>query len=262
MTSLAALDTGGQLPVLLIHGLGGFKELWERQVSALSAAGFRVVAVDLRGHGRSGSPAGPWTIGDFAADVVETLDSLAIERAVVVGHSLGGRTAFSMTLAHPSRVAALVAVGAQSEAPPEPYASVLRGVRDATAARGMAGFKETFAAAGEIPEAVGRDARLARWYWRRFDRNRPGDLVSSLDAILTMPRLTERLPAITVPFLALVGERDLPFLELANRYSSLIVNATTAIVPDCGHYPMIDGAGPFRVALLEFLDRCRSELPW
>ena len=259
---LAATDSGTGDPVVLVHGLAGSRALWDRQIPALVAAGFRAIAVDLRGHGDSPSPRKPWSIDDFARDLLRLVDDLGIQRAALVGHSLGGRAAFSFALAHPERLAALVAVGAHSEAPSGPYRSVLERVRASAAEGGLAAFTDAFRDAGEIPLRATANGAASACYWKDFARNRPADLVAALDAILAMPTLTPRLGEIRAPFLALVGADDRPFLELAARYATLIPAARTHVVADCGHYPMVDAPSEFETALVQFLVRAREARSW
>lgn len=106
------VDDGGEGPaVVLLHGLGGAKELWSETLAALRVAGFRAIAYDHRGHGGSSDALPPWTIGDLADDLRQVLDGRGIERAAIVGHSMGGRAIFAFALRHPERIWALVAVG-------------------------------------------------------------------------------------------------------------------------------------------------------
>jgi pimeloyl-ACP methyl ester carboxylesterase len=80
------------------------------------AAKSRVLTFDLRGHGASDSPRGPWTLDDFATDLLRLLDALGIDRADLVGHSGGGVIAMYSAIAHPERVSSLVLFGTASEA--------------------------------------------------------------------------------------------------------------------------------------------------
>jgi 3-oxoadipate enol-lactonase len=95
-------------PVLLIMGLGMNATGWWRTIPVLAEAGFRVLAFDNRGVGRSDRPAGPYSVPMLADDAVAILDAAGLERAHVYGISLGGMIAQEVALRHPARVRALV----------------------------------------------------------------------------------------------------------------------------------------------------------
>ncbi|MCW7754367.1 alpha/beta hydrolase [Desulfobotulus sp. H1] len=101
-------------PLLLIHGLGSSSRDWDWQVDVL-AEKFQVITPDLRGHGLSGKPAGPYSIGLFASDMTGLLESLSCPSVHVVGLSLGGAVAFQLALDQPDRVRSLVIVNSSPE---------------------------------------------------------------------------------------------------------------------------------------------------
>ena len=98
---------GAGLPVLLIHGLGYARWGWEPIVEPLSRT-FDTILFDNRGVGESDAPPGPYTAAEMAADAVQVLDEAGVERAHVVGTSLGGMIAQELALGHPERVDRLV----------------------------------------------------------------------------------------------------------------------------------------------------------
>lgn len=98
---------GGQLPVLAIHGLTASSRAWLETATRLPGP---VIAPDLRGRGGSGELPGPYGMATHAADCVAMLDALGVDRAVVVGHSMGGFVAAVLAHRHPRRVARLVLV--------------------------------------------------------------------------------------------------------------------------------------------------------
>jgi pimeloyl-ACP methyl ester carboxylesterase len=110
-------EAGNGPPLLLLHGGLGDSGLWEPVVPFL-AGRFRVIRTDLRFFGRSAGPAVSWSWTD---DVVGVLDALAVERAALVGLSLGGKLALDVAIAHPGRLSALVhvagGVGGHNSAP-------------------------------------------------------------------------------------------------------------------------------------------------
>jgi pimeloyl-ACP methyl ester carboxylesterase len=94
-------------PVLLIHGLGYARWGWEPVLPGL-AERFEVLLFDNRGIGESNAPPGPYTAAEMAADAIQVLDEACVDRAHVVGTSLGGMVAQELALAHPERVDRLV----------------------------------------------------------------------------------------------------------------------------------------------------------
>ncbi|MFF1510791.1 alpha/beta fold hydrolase [Streptomyces sp. NPDC058326] len=110
MTHLHAHDFGGEGPQLvLLHGYGRSLHDWDAAAPLLAAAGHRVLAVDLPGHG--GSPSlSPWTVPAVVGKLADTLDAHGVPEAVVVGHSLGGLVAVEYARADPDRARARAAV--------------------------------------------------------------------------------------------------------------------------------------------------------
>lgn len=100
-------DAAG-VPVLALHGITASHRAWHHVADAL--AGRRIVAPDLRGRGRSNDLPGPWSLRDHADDQARVLDALGIDRAVVVGHSMGAFVTVRFAAAHPDRIAGLVLV--------------------------------------------------------------------------------------------------------------------------------------------------------
>jgi 3-oxoadipate enol-lactonase len=117
---------GGGPPLLLIHGLGYARWGWEPVLPGL-AERFSVVLFDNRGIGESDAPPGPYTAAELAADAVQVLDEARIERAHVVGTSLGGMVAQELALSYPDRVDRLVLACTTPGGPkayPMPHATV------------------------------------------------------------------------------------------------------------------------------------------
>ncbi|MBB2910724.1 pimeloyl-ACP methyl ester carboxylesterase [Streptosporangium becharense] len=101
---------GGDRPVLLlVHGWGGHARAWEPVTAALPPR-FRVIGVDLRGHGGSSAPPDGYRPADLAGDLVALMERLGVAAAIPVGHSMGAQVVTALAVEHPDRVAALVVV--------------------------------------------------------------------------------------------------------------------------------------------------------
>src|SRR3984885_8582369 len=118
--AVAISDAGKGPPVVLLHGLGCGRRMWFHQILALRDR-FRVIAYDQRGHGLTDAPAiaTEYSAAHLARDLVGVLDALKIERAAVVGFSLGGGAALALAAGKPERVSRLVLadVGAGADEP-------------------------------------------------------------------------------------------------------------------------------------------------
>src|SRR6201989_3004530 len=109
---LEVLDEGAGPPVLLVHGFPDSSHLWRHQVAALTGAGLRAIAPDMRGFGASDRPGGveDYRLSRAVGDLVAVLDALEVERAHVVGHDWGAAVAWLLAALRPERGGALVAV--------------------------------------------------------------------------------------------------------------------------------------------------------
>jgi 3-oxoadipate enol-lactonase len=189
--------------LLLINSLGSSLEMWDPLVPAL-AGRFRVIRYDLRGHGRSPVPPGPYDLADLGADAVRLLDRLGVDRAHVCGLSLGGMVAMWMAAHEPSRVDRLVLCCTSARlGPPEVWAERARTVR----------------AGGTAAVA---DAVLDRWLTPGYAAGHPGRVRSLRAMLVATPAqgyadccgviermdLRADLPGITAPTLVIAGAAD------------------------------------------------------
>lgn len=111
-------ERGRGEPLLLLHGFGGCGADWAPFAEVL-AQDYRVISVDLRGHGWSTNPSGTFTMRQSAEDIAALLDKLGIEKARAMGISAGGMTLLHLATKHPERVGAMVVIGASTHFPSE-----------------------------------------------------------------------------------------------------------------------------------------------
>lgn len=249
-------ETGSGPPLLLIAGLSGNTLGWSMLEPAL-AERFRVIAFDNRGAGRSSAPAGPYTTTEMAHDAAALLDHLGIDRAHVVGQSMGGMIAQELALAHPERVDRLVL-----------YATVARprlavfgpwlSLWARAAERGMSGdelaislmpwmFTPTLLSDHDQVEAI-----LAEWANDPYPAPTAG-LAAQAAACRTHDGL-ERLPQITAPTLVLVGAEDILFpISCAEELAGGIAGAHLHVLERGGHIADVEYPEAVAEALLQFL---------
>jgi 3-oxoadipate enol-lactonase len=200
-----ALHGPGDGPlVVLLHSIGTDRTLWDAHVPGLVAAGRRVAAVDLRGHGGSPVLPGPYAVAELGDDVVGLLDELGAERADVVGVSLGGAIALSLALRHPARVGRIaVCCSAASFGGPgtwAPRAATARAEGVGPLAEGTVGRWFTPGFRREQPDRVATIRGV-------LERTDPEGYAASCDALGALD-LRPRLRTIRAPTLVVAGAHD------------------------------------------------------
>ena len=119
-TRIRYLDAGHGPPVVFLHGLGASMYAWRKNLPAVVAAGFRVIAFDNRGFGLSDKPSGPYDNAAYARLAIALMDSLRVSDAALVGHSMGGAIAAEVAIEYPQRVRGLILVGSAGLGTREP----------------------------------------------------------------------------------------------------------------------------------------------
>ena len=250
--------SGSGPAVVLSHGFADSLAFWDYQVTALMGA-FTVIRYDHRGHGASSSGGTAFSIGDLADDLLRLLDELGVQQVALIGHSMGGRTAFQFAQRYPERLWALVPVGGQVAPPTGAYADAVVAMRRQLTAEGPSGLLEVFRQAGEVPARAASHPDWGSAYRARFLANRTQDLLWALDAVLSMTDLTDQLAGLRTPTLAMVGEHDLPLRASVASYAQQIPNCDVAVTPGVKHCPNVDAPEAFNATLLAFLRRHRPE---
>ncbi|MDI1478837.1 alpha/beta hydrolase [Polyangium sp. y55x31] len=237
--------------VLLLHGLGSSLLDWEMQVPTL-AERYTVVTVDLRGHGRSGKPPGPYRIATFASDVAHLLRELALGPAHVVGFSMGGMIGFQLAVDAPSLVRSLVVVNSAPAFVPRTLREHLAVLQRLVALRvlGVRGFARKIAAMN-FPRAD--QEALRQKLAARLGQNDEAAYRAATKAILGWS-VAERIGTIRCPVLVVTGDQDYTPVAAKQAYAARIPRARVAVVADSRHCTPIDQPEAFNRLLLDFLN--------
>lgn len=239
--------------LILSNSLATDMRMWDRQLLAL-AGSRRVLRYDSRGHGGSAVPDGPYGFTEMADDVAGLMDVLGIDRADLVGVSMGGMTGMALAIHYPDRLGKLVCCDARADAP-APYKAIWDGNIAKLHADGMA------ALAGPTME---------RWFtegFRKADANERilrlvTEMISATPAkgyelaarCLQSLDLLSRLGEIACPTLYVVGEHD-PAAPIAvmQDMADRTPGARLAVLPDAAHLSNIEQPQAFTETVSAFL---------
>jgi pimeloyl-ACP methyl ester carboxylesterase len=226
--------------------------MWQAQLAGLSDD-VRVIAPDLRGHGRSELPPGPCSMDEYADDLAGLLGRLDVGKAIVAGLSMGGYVAFALWRRHPERVSALALVDTRAE-PDSPQAQE---ARDAAAARvrqiGATAYADEMLPRLLAPSSL-TDPRICRRAGEIMASQPVDGTISALGALRDRPDSRPTLPTITVPTLVMVGENDAvtPPVD-AERMAAAIPGARFEVVPRAGHLSPLENPRRVNRLLREFV---------
>ncbi len=256
----ARREWGAGPPLLLLHGFTGCAALWQPH-AVRWAARFRVIGLDLLGHGDSAAPADParYALAHALADLAALLDALDVSSCALLGYSMGGRLALAFALEHPERVRALVLESASAGI--EDAGERAARARDdaALAARierdGVAAFVDDwmaqplFASQAGLGPAVRAAARSQRL------QNSVHGLANALRGLGAgaQPSYWDRLGRLTLPTLLLAGERDAKFRALAVAMQARLPAAHLEVIPGAGHATHLENPGAFSARVEAFL---------
>jgi len=259
---LEVLDEGEGPVVLLVHGFPDSSHLWRHQVPALTAAGLRVIAPDMRGFGGSDRPAAveAYRLSHAVADLVAVLDAAGVERARVVGHDWGAGVAWLMAAIRPERVERLVALSVGHPAT----------ARRTFADREKAWYMLLFQFEGIAEELLARDDWAFLRAWLRdegdveryvADLSRPGALTAALNWYRANVHPARELeprrpvPPVAAPTLGVWSSGDAYLNEAPMLRSAEHVTGPWRYerVEDASHWMQLDQPERVNALLVDFL---------
>jgi 3-oxoadipate enol-lactonase len=245
-------------PLVFVHGYTGDISDWRPQIPEFSPA-YRVLVMDLRGHGRSEAPSdqSAYTVAQMARDVEALVAEAGFERYHLVGHSMGGAIAQEIALRSPQRLLSLTL---------EDTSLKFEGMSDDAMAdwrrdRYLLAVNEGMAAAASlpIPDTPHMPAERLEETAARLSRMSLDAFVGAMIGLLQWEGTAERAPAISAPTLIVYGDLDAPgLIAAAGRLAELIPNATVEVIPESGHSPQWERPELFNRALLRHLEAHRA----
>ena len=243
-------EQGAGEPLVFIHGLGGKADSWRFQMEAL-ANNYRVLAMDLRGHGQSGYRANePVSIRTFAADVLALLAELGLEQAHICGLSLGGMIALEIFARRASKVKSLILADTTAFFPPPQSREELLGHFDRLEMASWAALLADRILRREAPAEQRQEVtRMLAANRRALYR---AGLIATFDG-----DYRGVLPLIDLPTLILVGEEDQATpIKYAEYLQAHIRGSVLQVIPRAAHLSSLENPAAFNRQLSTHLQRC------
>jgi pimeloyl-ACP methyl ester carboxylesterase len=227
-------EFGKGFPVVFLHGFPFDHTIWEPLVPLISDQA-RLILPDLRGLGRSPVPDGVNSMRLLAEDVLNLLNTLKIERAILVGHSMGGYASLAFAQAYPHRLAGLGLVSTQAGADSPERRQARYQLAEEVGRKGVKVVAESMAPKlTQNPEQVKSLHKLIM-------QNKAKGIIACLKGMAERPDALGWLSAISIPAVVVAGDADnfVP-LERAQTMAQLLGKAWLVKLPGVGHMPMID----------------------
>lgn len=236
-TRLHYLSEGEGPTIVLLHGLGGTSGVWRGVMNTLTT-NHHVVAVDLRGHGRSAPILKPVTIRDFADDVLALLDALDLPAVTLVGHSFASLIAQMAAAVRPSSIDNLVLVGGMSWLDPD--------ARDAYIDRaelveqeGLDAIADAWITSALAPRTHAHSPQLSGLTREMLERNDPASYAAACRAISKYQPIAHE--DLGQPTLLLVGDHDRSTpVAMSEELHAAIPVTRIEVIPSAAHWAMLD----------------------
>jgi 3-oxoadipate enol-lactonase len=251
-------DGGSGMPVLFVHGFPHDRTLWTPQLQGMTAQA-RVLAVDLRGFGET-SVAPPYSMDQYADDLVGFMDTLHLERAVVAGLSMGGYVAFAMWRRHPTRIRGLVLVNTRAGADSDEARQKRRSLMTLAREQGSAAIADS-----TLTGMLGKTTRARRpdivnEVHRMISSAPTEGVIGALQAMIDRPDSSETLRTIDVPVLVVTGDEDaiIP-IEDVQSMQAAIRGSSLEVIAGAGHLSNLERPAAFNHVVSEFLAKLTLE---
>ena len=247
-------ETHGQgLPVVLLHGFPFDHTIWAAQVEALSDS-FQVITPDLRGHGQSPTSDETYSLDLMTQDITALLDDLSIERAVWVGHSMGGYITMAALRTVPERVSGIGLVATHPHADTddkriERFKSAEVALQSGPGDLALSMMGVLFA------PGVDRKSDMAQTVYRIMLHTAPAGVAGALRAMAGRPDSVDTLRNVSVPAVVIAGVLDqIVKLDVARAMAGSIPRAHMIAIDNAGHMPMIEQPDATTLALRRLLE--------
>lgn len=251
-------DGGTGVPILFIHGFPHDRTLWTPQLQGMTAQA-RVLAVDLRGFGET-TVAPPYSMDQYADDLVGFLDMLHVERAVVAGLSMGGYIAFAMWRRHAKRIRALVLANTRAGADGDEAKERRRSQMALARTQGSNAIADAVLTGMLGKTTRGKRPEIVNTVHRMISSAPVDGVIGALQAMIDRPDSTDTLRTIDVPTLVVTGDEDtiIPIEDVRSMQAG-IRGSSLEVITGAGHLTNLERPAAFNHVVSEFLAKLMLE---
>ena len=257
--TIAYSDRGTGLPIVFLHAFPLNRTMWAAQEEALSLQ-FRVITVDLRGHGESGAPLWRYTLEQSADDVNALLDQLSIQRAIFVGLSMGGYILFAFYRKYAASVKGLILADTKAQADTVEGKEGRFQMAQTAYTQGPSAIASLMIPKLLAPQTIQTRPGLVQHVRAMIENNQVSGIGGGLMAMAERPDSVPLLKQITCPTLIIVGELDqaTPPSD-ARLMADHIPNARLAIISNAAHLVNIEQPEAFNQIVATFAQELDKE---
>jgi 3-oxoadipate enol-lactonase len=250
-------------PVLLIHGAWASHEWWRMQIPEFSKK-YKVIAIDVRGHGKSARLEKPTTVEKLAEDVDRVLNHLHIDELVLIGWSMGGMISTQYYFDHPEKVRGLILISSRLHKRPgmliEAYLRTIREMftlfMDFADFEGFESLKYENQVKKEVEKMFSKSTspEIINWAVEDLTKNRRRDYLNIVKTLAKYDA-SDKLHTIKVPTLIIVGDKDERTPpEFSKKVHEKIPNSKLVIIEGYGHYVLLERPDIVNREVLSFLE--------
>jgi 3-oxoadipate enol-lactonase len=241
--------------LVLIHGFPLSARMWEPQLP-LAERGWRIIAPQLRGFDGAPSSSAATSMEDYAGDIIDLLDGLHVEQAVIGGLSMGGYITFALFRHVPQYFRAMVLADTRAQADPPQALEGRTKMLAALKEHGVAVVADEMLPKLVSGNTLTSQAEVVETLRAMILRN-PVDVVTgAIVALMTRPDSLPLLPTIRCPTLIVVGDQDaITPPAMSEEMQRSIPGAELVVIPDAGHMSNMEQPDAFNRALARFLER-------
>lgn len=242
------IEHGSGTPLVLLHGFSFDHMIWDGVIRELEK-GIRVIAPDLRGHGRSKITESDYSITDMAADIIELMDQLLTREAVIAGHSMGGYVALEIVRNFPGRVTGLVLISSHIFADTsEKKQSRLEDI-DKIMQQGA------YSVLANMPNMLSHNDKVKSFCRDAVGRMDSNGAMGALHAMVKRTTSEDAWKTLDIPTMVIAGSEDqLIPIEKSRGFASLPKISTLEEIDGAGYMPMLEAPDKVAMVLVRFIN--------